>query len=104
MARSALSGAAFAVILLGACAEPQRAAPEGTYVQCADPRPVSCTAGYAPVCASRDTGIRCITTPCDSSEWKQYSNACLACVKPDVYGYVEGNCASSSAFDPGDGP
>jgi hypothetical protein len=47
---------------------------------------------YAPVCATRDTGIRCITAPCPSSETKTYSNACSACTDPKVSQYVKGAC------------
>jgi hypothetical protein len=60
--------------------------------ECEDPRPELCTMDYRPVCALRDTGIRCITTPCQSTEWKTYSNACSACSDPDVMGYKNGEC------------
>lgn len=59
---------------------------------CEEPRPEMCTMDYRPVCALRDTGIRCVTTPCDSAEWKTYSNACSACSDKDVIGFVEGEC------------
>ena len=81
---------------LDAGAPPPETPPEspagGNYIQCTDPRPEACTQQYLPVCASRDTGIRCITTPCDSAQWKTYGNACGACSDPDVYGYIEGTC------------
>lgn len=35
-----------------------------------------CTLEFDPVCGRKDTGIRCITTPCDSSEDISYSNIC----------------------------
>ncbi len=82
--------------LLGACAE--SLAPDampagaGTYIECTEPRPQMCTQHYDPVCAQRDTGIRCVTTPCDSSEWRRYGNACEACADTQVYGYRPGDC------------
>lgn len=60
---------------------------------CEDPRPQMCTMDYRPVCALRDTGVRCVTTPCPSTEWATYSNGCSACSDPAVVGYVEGECA-----------
>jgi hypothetical protein len=47
---------------------------------------------YEPVCATRDTGIRCITAPCPSEEKKTMGNACSACSDPKVYSYVKGEC------------
>lgn len=76
----------------GACATPV----EDNFVACPEPRakePVACTKEYAPVCAQKDNGIRCITTPCPSTNNVTYSNACLACADPEVYGYVPGECA-----------
>lgn len=61
-------------------------------IQCTDPRPQICTREYRPVCGLRDTGIRCITTPCPSTERKTYSNACSACSDPDVLEYTPGEC------------
>jgi hypothetical protein len=61
-------------------------------VMCKDPRPEMCTQHYDPVCATRDTGIRCITTPCPSSEQKTMGNACTACSDPKVSGWVKGEC------------
>jgi len=60
--------------------------------ECQDPRSEMCTQEYRPVCALRDTGVRCITTPCPSTEWKTYSNACTACSDSDVIGYKPGEC------------
>ena len=65
--------------------------------ECEDPRPELCTRDYRPVCALRDTGVRCITTPCPSTEWKTYSNACSACSDPDVMGYKLDECPDDSA-------
>ncbi len=61
-------------------------------VECADPRSPICTQDYLPVCGLRDTGIRCVTTPCDSTEWKTYSNACTACSDTSVERYRPGAC------------
>lgn len=61
--------------------------------QCRDPRPQMCTREYKPVCASRDTGVRCVTTPCPSTEWRTYGNACDACSDHKVSGYREGACS-----------
>jgi hypothetical protein len=61
-------------------------------VACTDPRPQVCTMEYAPVCATRDTGVRCITAPCPSSEQKTFSTACTACSDPKVSGWVKGAC------------
>lgn len=60
--------------------------------RCEDPRPEMCTREYLPVCALRDTGVRCVTTPCPSIEWKTYGNACDACADADVIGHVRGAC------------
>lgn len=59
---------------------------------CEDPRPQICTMDYRPVCALRDTGVRCVTTPCPSTEWATYSNGCSACSDARVTGYVSGEC------------
>ena len=61
-------------------------------VMCTDPRPQACTQIYDPVCATRDTGIRCITTPCPSSEQKTMSSSCNACSDAKVSSYVKGEC------------
>jgi hypothetical protein len=60
--------------------------------QCTLPRPEICTEEYMPVCAVRDTGVRCVTTPCDSTEHIEYSNACAACSDADVISYTDGRC------------
>lgn len=72
-------------------AEP--AADDATFdAACEEPRPEACTKEYRPVCGMRDTGIRCVTTPCDSTEWRTYGNACMACSDKEVYGYKAGQC------------
>ena len=64
-------------------------------VSCKDPRPKICTQEYMPVCANKDTGVRCITTPCPSSEQVTYPNACSACADDKVYGHIAGACESN---------
>jgi hypothetical protein len=59
---------------------------------CPATRPEMCTMEYNPVCATRDTGIRCITAPCPSSERKTYSTACTACADHQVSGWTKGAC------------
>jgi hypothetical protein len=59
---------------------------------CTDPRPEACTAEINQVCAERDNGIRCVTTPCPSIEWETYNNGCNACSDPLVYSYYPGSC------------
>lgn len=61
-------------------------------VMCKVPRPEACTKEYLPVCAQKDTGIRCVTTPCPSSEDVTYSNACTACADPKVFSHKAGAC------------
>ncbi len=62
-------------------------------VACSNPRSDVCAMDYRPVCATRDTGIRCIKAPCPSSEQKTFSNACSACSDPKVSDYREGACS-----------
>ena len=66
--------------------------PFQTYKECKDPRPEACTREIDPVCAKRDTGVRCVTTPCPSEENITLGNACTACSDPKVFGYVKGAC------------
>jgi hypothetical protein len=89
------------LLLLAACSqapvasEPAPPPPKDeppVMVMCKDPRPEACTAQYDPVCATRDTGLRCITAPCPSSEQKTMGNACTACSDPKVSGWVKGEC------------
>lgn len=63
-----------------------------SYVACKDPRPEVCTRDDRPVCAQRDTGVRCVTTPCDSTEWVTFSSACTACSDPKLLGSRAGPC------------
>ena len=64
--------------------------------ECTLPRPQVCAEIYMPVCAIRDTAIRCVTTPCDSTEKIDYANACSACSDPEVLSYTDGRCDAVS--------
>ena len=64
---------------------------------CAEPRPEICTQHFDPVCARRDTGIRCVTTPCDSYELQTFPNGCSACSDLKVLDYRYPACASPQA-------
>jgi len=57
-----------------------------------DNRPQVCNQHYQPVCGAVDTGIRCVTTPCESTEWRTYPNGCAACTEADVSGWRDGAC------------
>lgn len=83
---------------LTACASPtipteSTTKPELT--QCPEQRPQICTMDYRPVCATRDTGVRCVTSPCPSTEQKTYSNACSACADAKVIGHLPDECQTS---------
>ena len=60
--------------------------------KCTNPRPQICTREYRPVCATKDTGVRCITTPCQSTEEITYATGCTACADPKVSHYRLGKC------------
>lgn len=58
------------------------------FTQCdAEHRPEVCTKEYRPVCAEVDNGVRCITTPCDSTDQRNFGNACMACADANVTGH-----------------
>lgn len=84
----------FSVTLgLVACqSAPEPVAKQELDAQCESPRPEFCTREYRPVCALKDSGVRCVTTPCPSTEWKSYGNACDACSDEKVIGYRQGSC------------
>jgi len=69
------------------------------YVECVVPRPQRCTRELLPVCALRDTGVRCVTAPCPSWERKTFSNACTACADPGVYGWQPGACEEEGVIE-----
>lgn len=71
---------------------PSEDAPAATgrmaFTQCdSEHRPEMCTKEYRPVCAEIDNGVRCITTPCDSTDQRNFGNACMACADPAVTGH-----------------
>lgn len=72
--------------------KPQPTTPVGIYTECKDPRPQACTREYRPVCGKVDTGVRCVTEPCPSTELKTYGNACTACADTKVFGYWPNAC------------
>ena len=82
--------------LIGGCAT--SAAPRtdiqrpANFVACTSPRPEICTREYRPVCAQRDTGVRCVTAPCPSAEAVTMATACTACSDPKVIGYEPSAC------------
>ncbi len=59
---------------------------------CTEPRSSKCTKEYKPVCATVDTGVRCITTPCPNTENRTFENACVACADPRVISLEPGAC------------
>ncbi len=61
-------------------------------ISCTDPRPEICTQEYIPVCAAKDTSVRCVTTPCPSTEKVTYGNACTACSDAKVVSHIAGAC------------
>jgi hypothetical protein len=89
----------FAATLLSGCATPsatdvEKSASSEGFQQCQPPRPEMCTREFVPVCGHVDTGIRCVTTPCQSEKHHTYGNACTACADSKVIGYEQGDCAS----------
>ena len=86
---------ACACLLTGACAVPAQtslALMQVSAVECSEPRAQICSRDYRPVCATRDNGLRCVTTPCDSTETATYANACGACADSRVFSHVAGAC------------
>ena len=66
--------------------------PHSEYSVCQNPRPKICTREYKPVCATKLTGVQCITVPCPSTEEVSYASACTACADPKVLKYKKGAC------------
>ena len=85
-----------ATLLLAACQQAESPGKVSGATVCEDPRPEMCTREYRPVCALRDTGVRCVTEPCDNTEQKTYGNACDACADPAVISYTEGACEAAA--------
>lgn len=63
---------------------------------CQEVRPEVCAKEDRPVCATVDSGIRCIQTPCPTERRKTYKNVCDACADPRLIGYSEGKCQGGS--------
>ena len=90
--RLALSIALLVLGCANAASDGETPPEEATVRGCEEPRPEVCAQLYDPVCAERDNGVRCVTTPCDSTDPREYSNACEACRDPKVVSYVPGRC------------
>lgn len=89
-----------AILLLAACtSQPQQAVVVPQTIKCPNDRSPMCTREYTPVCATRDTGVRCLTTPCPSTEEKTYGNGCTACADVKVLHYRVGACEPNSEKD-----
>lgn len=70
--------------------EPVLAGPE--FTACDTPRPEACTREYNPVCAMKDNGLRCITSPCQSEDAVTESTSCTACSDQTISGHYPGPC------------
>ena len=86
----------FAISISSCTSKHNSAEPTGMATNCTAPRPEACTADYQPVCATRDNGVRCVTTPCESTEMATYSNSCSACADNRVFEYQDGACADEN--------
>lgn len=62
------------------------------FTDCKSPRPAICYEVFRPVCAERDTGVRCVTEPCPSTENMTYANDCKACADQSVLRFQAGSC------------
>lgn len=65
--------------------------------RCEGERGSMCMQVYEPVCATLDTGVRCVKAPCPSQTTKTYSNACTACADAKVIGHRPGACPTPGA-------
>jgi hypothetical protein len=63
------------------------------FTTCPEERAQACTREYRPVCAEVDNGVRCVTTPCDSTDQKEFPNGCTACADAKTTGYWPVACA-----------
>ena len=65
---------------------------DNQYQGCPSERGGFCIELYDPVCAIRDTGVRCIKAPCPTTENVSFANSCKACSDLKVQGYQKGAC------------
>ena len=65
---------------------------DNQYQECPKERSGFCIEIYDPVCAVRDSGIRCIKAPCPATGRVTFANSCKACSDVKVYGYEPGAC------------
>ncbi len=65
---------------------------DNQYQECPKERGGFCIELYDPVCAIRDTGVRCIKAPCPATENLTFANSCKACSDVKVHGYQLGAC------------
>jgi len=82
--------------------EPTADAPAGrlAFIQCEGERNPMCTKEFRPVCGEVDNGVRCVTTPCNSTEQREFGNACMACAEPKTTGYWPVACAELTTTAP----
>ncbi len=74
-------------------AEPKASsADQSKPIVCEEPRSEVCTKEFRPVCATVDTGVRCIKAPCPSTQKRTVGNGCMACADAQVQSYVPGPC------------
>ena len=66
------------------------------YHECPKERAEFCIEIYDPVCAVRDTGVRCIKAPCPSAEKVNFANSCKACSEARVQGFEPGSCMAQN--------
>jgi len=96
-----LSAVIFALLIASCTAQQQaqlqtqHSPQKPDFKECPEQRPQICTREYMPVCATHDTSVRCVTTPCPSSEPKTYSNGCEACADKKVLGYIANACTQN---------
>ncbi len=69
---------------------------DNQYQKCPKERGGFCIELYDPVCAVKDTGIRCVKAPCPATEQLTFSNSCKACSDLKVYGYESGACSGQA--------
>ena len=69
---------------------------DNQYQECPKEREEFCIEIYDPVCAVKDTSIRCIKAPCPATENVTFANSCKACSNVKVYGYESGACSDQT--------